>query len=227
MLRSEGGLREQHRLDYNLPVPRSRTWEAAYADDHFIIQRLPRRFLSDLAGWMDHRLVAASERAYAGARLERAPEKSYRYQEDFCALGTDVRPRRGWAGTPLKKRHQLAVLASRLVRLGEADKRTMQSLVGSFGPPFLHRPELSAVWHRVYTWVESMPPTGTARIPGDIKDEIVIATLLLGFAHASLRWDLDGYLRATDATPTHFGATSTYIPEAIGRELTRAWYSSG
>ena len=219
VLRRTGGMNEAHRLDYNLPVPKSRTWQAAYADDHFVIQRLPRDKLKETDGWKDRELVTASELGYAQAGVELAPGKSYRYQEDFCALGTDVRPRRGWAGSPLKKRHQVAVLASRLVQLGRADKHVMQSFLGGFGHPFLHRPELNSVWHRVYKWVDGLHDTGVRKIPPDICDELIVGTLFLAFAHAPLRWNLDGRLRTTDATPTAFGATEVTIPDAIGREL--------
>ena len=58
-------------------------------------------------------------------------------------------------------------------------------------------------------------------MPGDIVDEIAMATVFLAFAEVPLRWPLDGQLHATDATPNSLGSTVASLPEKIGRELHR------
>ena len=93
--------------------------------------------------------------------------------------------------------------------------------LGAFPQPFGHRPELMCVLHRVYKWKSSLQEGMVYKIPGDIRDEILMATIFLGLAHAHLQTPVESVLRATDATPRAYGSCSAPCPPKVLRALYR------
>ncbi len=57
-------------------------------------------------------------------------------------------------------------------------------------------------------------------MPPDVKDELVIALLLLPLAETNIRWEISQRISATDTTPS-FGGT---IHCVVGPEISRALF---
>ena len=64
-----------------------------------------------------------------------------------------------------------------------------------------------------------MPETGLVKLPGDVRDELLIATLFLSLADGHVRADVDNELHCTDASPDGFGACSARCPRKVLRHL--------
>eukprot|EP00972_Heterocapsa_arctica_P055488 8186685-Heterocapsa_arctica.AAC.1 len=82
-------------------------------------------------------------------------------------------------------------------------------VLGNFVPAFTFRRELMSVWHRMYSFTDSLPDSKNEwrRLPPDIRDELYAASALLAVAEGRIRWGVSSVLSATDATMTSFGAT--------------------
>ena len=78
-----------------------------------------------------------------------------------------------------------------------------------------------SVFHRVYKWKAELQEGIVYKIPGDIRDELLIACLFLGFAHAHLRAPVESVLRATDATPSAYGSCTAPCSQKVLRALYR------
>lgn len=155
MLRQDGCLLGEERLDYSLPPPGGRTWEGAYADDHIVVQKLSFSQLSTDASLRDGEIVDRSAESYLRNGAKIALDKRFRSQENFIALGTQVRGRRGVVGSVLEKRHQIAVLVFEITCLRSVTVSCLDCVLGSFVHPFAHRSELKCVPPHVH--VEGHP----------------------------------------------------------------------
>merc|ERR1711994_974590 len=75
-----------------------------------------------------------------------------------------------------------------------------------FTHPFMHRRECMSVFHRWFCWQSELLASGGVRMPPDIREELLLASLLLGVASANIRWPFSPYLFCSDATPSSGGA---------------------
>ena len=215
MLEQAGCMRPHERMDHKRPPPMGRTWEGTYADDHVVVQRLTVEELRSEAVLRDNKITDASVESYLrhGAVLEL--DKRIRFRENFVAWGTQVRGRRGLVESSLDKRFQIAVLVFQFVCLRVADVGILDRVLGSLVHPLQHRTELSSVLHRVCKWKSGLYPGKVYKVPGDIRDELSIATLFVALCDINIRAPVEKVIRTTDATPSGFGATVAPCPPRV------------
>ncbi len=212
MLEEADCLKAHERLDFKLPPPAGRTWEAAYADHHVVVQRLSFTELHDQASLRDTQIVDSSVEGCLRHDACLALDKRVRFRENFIALGTQVGGRRGLVGSDLSKRHQVAVRIFEFICLKSADQRTVECVLGGLVRPMSHRPEPTSVLHRICKWKSSMPAHTVVKFPGDIPDELCIAVLFLAMADVDVRAGAGAALRATDAAPSGHGSCHAPCP---------------
>ncbi|CAE7224096.1 unnamed protein product [Symbiodinium sp. CCMP2592] len=213
------------------PVPRGPSWQGVYIDDLLICQRcsLPRPVPLDgsflppppLPQDEDVQKVAAAEQAYEEAGLQRAIHKEFRYQCAFKAWGAEVDGVAGKVGAPKDVRRQVWMLLFKIVSAGFASGDVLRQVLGYLAYIFQYRRELYALHHRMYKFVDGMPPDRWIKLPNYVLDELRSCALHLPFAVSSMRRRVSSTLLATDATPTSGGAVVTEAPEALAEELWR------
>ena len=125
------------------------------------------------------------------------------------------------AGSALEQKHQIALFVFDLVSLGLSDLRTLNCVLGAFPHLLGHRPPLMCVFHRIYKWKATLEEGVVYESPGDIRDELLIAVLLLGLADAHIRAPFEGVLRATDTKPSAYGSCSAPCSGKLLRGLYR------
>ena len=221
VLQNENCLNDFEPLERSMSVPKGRTWEGVYIDDHLVLQKVKQHEL-DVESLRDDEILAACAQGWVKASLRRAPEKEVRFSLGFIAWGAHVESTRGLVGINIEKRRRLSHLTQEVTKHGYVNRHLMQMLLGNFVPAFSYRRELVSVWHRAYQFVESLPESGAwSRIPPDIRDEMVAAAGLLSLASAHIRWPVSPELSATDATTSFFGATVAPVGGKVARALFR------
>ncbi|CAE7246419.1 unnamed protein product [Symbiodinium sp. CCMP2592] len=218
-------------LVYGEPVPRGPSWQGVYIDDLLICQRcsfgrpvpLDGSFLPPppLPQDEDVQKVAAAEQAYEEAGLQRAIHKEFWYQCAFKAWGAEVDGVAGKVGAPKDVRRQVWMLLFKIVSGGWASGDVLRQVLGYLAYIFQYRRELYALHHRMYKFVDGMPPDRWVKLPNYVLDELRSCALHLPFAVSSMRRRVSSTLLATDATPTSGGAVVTEAPEALAEELWR------
>ena len=205
VLQSQNCLYDFECLERSMSVPKGRTWEGVYIDDHLVLQKVKKHELG-AESLRDNELFAACAQGWMKANLRRAPEKEVRFPLDFTAWGAHVESSRGLAGINIEKRRHLSHLTQEVFKHGYVNRHLMQMLLGIFAPAFSYRRELKSVSHRTNRFVESLPESGGwSRIPPDIRNEIIAAAGLLSLASAHIRWPVSPELSATDATTSSLG----------------------
>ena len=236
ILTEAGCLDESVWLRWRRPVPKSKTWEGVYLDDHVISTRLRRDCLrcfqdSPVASCPtagrhdDERLMQQAVDSYERHGLPINAGKRFRYLQRFEAWGTEVDGHRGTCGTPAGKRQQLARLCGAVLLTGQASLELMQTMLGSLVHPLMHAHHLRAFQHRTYQFQTSLaerPPTAVTRIPADIKDETLASILFLTEAVANMRAPVHAVVYATDSTPSTAGACRAAVPPRLARALYRS-----
>ena len=215
-------LRPHETLRHRNPIPYGDVLEGAYADDHIVIQRLTVEQLKANVRLRDSEIVDTSVAVYESHGAALSLKKRVRNLENFAAWGTEVRGRRGMAGSISSKREQLACLVFDVMANRVVDRHCMEVMLGGFVHPFSHRLELHSVFHRSYKWKMELIEGRTYRLPADIRDEFLIASIYLALADSHMRADVTRTLVATDATPSAFGSCVAPCPKPILRELFRA-----
>ncbi|CAE7273945.1 rluB [Symbiodinium sp. CCMP2592] len=169
----------------------------------------------------DVQKVAAAEQAYEEAGLQRAIHKEFRFQCAFKAWGAEVDGVAGKVGAPKDVRRQVWMLLFKIVSGGWASGDVLRQVLGYLAYIFQYRRELYALHHRMYKFVDGMPPDRWIKLPNYVLDELRSCALHLPFAVSSMRRRVSSTLLATDATPTSGGAVVTEAPEALAEELWR------
>lgn len=128
VLRKEGLLVPETTLVYGHPVPDGPLWEGIYLDDLLVTYKQTVPYPVPLDGSFeppapqvddpDMRRVAAAEKAYQDAGLQRALRKSFRAETSFKAWGAEVDGVVGAVGAPLQVRQQLWQLLRRVAQSG-------------------------------------------------------------------------------------------------------------
>ena len=106
--------------------------------------------------------------------------------------------------------------------------RVLDAVLGSFVHPFSHRRILNSTWHRCYTFKANLRLDIITKVPGVIRDEFVMSSLLLACAYTDLRVPLpvdasgtNAVVYATDATPSGYGGVTASCPTPLARSLYR------
>ena len=100
----------------------------------------------------------------------------------------------------------------------------MEKFVGLPVHPGMHRR------HRYYKWID-----GFLMISGflgkkkadDIKDELLIASLLMGPCYSNIRWPIDTDISFTDATPSSGGAVKACVSKRLAQDMFRSVETKG
>ena len=121
----------------------------------------------------------------------------------------------GRCGAPLERRVQLMILAIMQLAARVTNKKTMQSLLGSFVHPFSHNKLCMSTLGKSYQWVAQLRERQVVRIPARIRDEILAAALHLPLAWSDLRAPVSTRVHYSDATPT----TGGFVVADVSREL--------
>ncbi len=218
-------LREAETLKYRHSVPLTPVWDGLYIDDHIVSLvvnrqehprvRRPRQQLRD------EKIMTDSREHYEQVGLPRSLAKTFDKQPEFTAWGTHINNRTGRVGTALPKLAAIANVCALTVETGHASQKAMQQLLGQFPHPFMHRRELMSVFQGSYKWTSSIDPNSIRKLPSTVRDELVCACLLLGVAHANIRWPVLARVSATDATPTAGGSAMTETTGDIAQNLYR------
>jgi hypothetical protein len=210
VLRANDALPAESLMSYGKPAPRSRIWQGLYLDDLLVVYRA--RLIAGLpavpeATDDDALLLRRTEVAYENAGLERAMNKSFRYETSFKAWGAEVDGLDGRICAGADRRLGLMKALSVLLRDGCAHKNLLEKLLGHCGFVFSFKRHMLSIFHRAYRFVNSMPEGKWVRLDVDILDEFRAALLHIPFAFSNLRAPLSSSLWATDATPVSGGAT--------------------
>lgn len=216
VLKREGLLVPETTLVYGHPVPEAPLWEGIYLDDLLVTYKVTTTDPIPLDGSFqppgpqaddaDMKRVAAAERAYAAAGLQRAEHKSFRAMTDFKAWGAEVKGVLGTVGAPLVVRQQLWQLLRRVAHGGFCTLNTLQKLMGYLCFAFQYRRECFALQHHIYKYMDGMDPVKACWLPPFIRDELMSMALHLPFCKWNMRRKLGEQILATDATPTSGGA---------------------
>ena len=138
----------------------------------------------------DQALLKASREHYVEVGLPRSESKAFQKRYRFVAWGTEVCSASARTGVPNAKLAVIAGLVVGAMRLPLFSKRALQQLLGQFPHPFMHQKELSSVFGRSYRYVHGLDEDRLYRLPALVKEEFVIAGLLLGVASTNIRWPL-------------------------------------
>ena len=142
--------------------------------------------------------------------------KSYRYKQTYEVLGAEVHGHSGRVGTPLDKLRQFFLLAGSFLLNRYVTKWELQSIVGAFVNPFMHKRPCMSVFSKLYVIINNMPnhekfmPWNAA-----VYDEILFAVLLLPFAEADIRAPASCVVSATDATVVRAGSCTAQVPPLL------------
>ena len=151
----------------------------------------------------DLEIVEDSVASYLRSRATLALDKRVRFRENFIAWGTEVRGRRGIVGSDRSKRAQIGPLVFDICAGRVVDQNTLDCVL------------LSSVLHRIYKYKAGMPPDKVCRLPGDIRDELLVATLFLALADCNVRAECPSLLLATDAAPFSYGSAVAPCPAKV------------
>ena len=91
---------------------------------------------------------------------------------------------------------------------GRGTKQALQSILGSLGYPLSVKKICLYVFGSSYRWVDSLRDKKVFPIPWQVRQEILMASLLLSCATADLRSQISTHLHFSDATPSTGGVVS-------------------
>ena len=126
-----------------------------------------------------------------------------------------------WVGVSFPKRHRLFqatwhLLSQHAVLVADVDR-----LVGKFG--FIHscRPMMRSVFVEVYGWLDwhRSRKVRMAVLPDDIWTEIMVASLLLPYAHFNLSSEFSTRVECTDASMTGIGRAWATMPADLVQKM--------
>jgi hypothetical protein len=211
LLKQTGALTASDEMLYNCPMPRGPVYEGLYIDDHVIVCKAQYNRPQDPARLRAQELLQKSRAGYVAAQLPRAEAKGFEEQETFIAWGTEVCSKQGTCGAPRARRRQLMFLVGSLLVKKKASKEMMQTVLGSFVHPFMHRRLCMSSLGRAYNWAQNLPAHKLSRIPHDVWQELFAGVLLLGFAHTDLRAPVSTLITSSDATPSSVGVVAAKV----------------
>ncbi|MDP7339647.1 MAG: hypothetical protein QF786_10060, partial [Vicinamibacterales bacterium] len=228
VLRIGGACRPEEYVTYRGPVPRGDTWEGTMIDDHFVVQVMPRQAPRSVvrAPPRDEVLLEAVEQAYDRAGLHPKLAKRVRYANVFEAIGGCID---GLAGKVSAKPTFLLLTSLIAAVVGIVDYCSglmMHTLLSMFVHDFLFARELLSLFGHAYRFATAAGVSSTTpkALPGAARDEILVAALVLPFAHTDIRAPVHTTLYASDArggSDPRLGVVSTPISAAVASELWR------
>ena len=211
----------EHRalLRYGLPLPETGLYQGIYIDDHLIMGLAKKHLCRATEGSADWQLHQKSRKAYDALGWPRAVEKGFERALRFTAWGVEVDGQRGTAGAPVGRRLQLSALTILAVAQGTMTKAVGRSLLGSYIHPFGLRREFMSCFGRSFRWVSDLPERAARKIPHDIRQELLEASLLVLLAEADLRAPVSTHVYCSDATPHTAGLVEATVSRGMAGGL--------
>ena len=127
----------------------------------------------------------------------------------------------------MEKLSHLFLLVAYWLSMGPTTRDIFYRVLGLFIHPFMHRRNLMSIFHRSYKWLHSMEEHLFFRIPPDIVDELLGASLMLPHSFTCTRWPVSHRLSCTDATPQSGGACACRGSRRPGEMLFRVAEQKG
>ena len=219
ILRSGGCLPRSRKLVFGEPVPRHRALEGVYIDDHLVIGIVGTQELEKPEAGEDKELVDASRRRYAELDLPISKSKKFSFEPMFTAWGTETISADGKCGAPRVRRSQLLILSLLVLASPEVSKELLQGLLGSFIYPLSHRRETMAVLERAFRRVADLPKGKITKIPHSIRDESLMAALVLPVAESYIRSPVCSRIQCSGSTPVGAGCVSATVSQELSEGL--------
>ena len=214
ILQKFGVVDREDLMVYKHPIPESGLMTGIYIDD-LVTVLIARDCQLSRGPHFDRDLRHRAHAAYIASDLQRAPDKAFgwgkegstRGDSSFTAWGTRVTSNPGTAAAPPGKRLLLALLIWHLATQRLMPKKLVVVVLGLLVHPMMHRRTLSASLHRVYKYIAPFGDFDIIKVPFDVRQELCYAAILMPFAFADLRSqiEIDPILSATDATPMQRG----------------------
>ena len=220
ILKNHNCMLESDVLRYGSPIPPSDVLEGAYIDDHLVVGRVGRHAVKGPG--RDREVLSRSRAAYVASGLPLSA-KSFNECGTFNAWGIEVRAEQGEVGVARGKLLQIMTLGLATAAGGVATKQVMQQLLGLMIHPFCLRRELMSSFQRAYVWTASLDEGVVVKIPADIRDELIMGSMLLSQAHGNIRAPVSTMISCSDATPSRGGV----VRSRVSREMAEGLYWCG
>ena len=217
VLRGADCLAEPTRLEYDRPLGVGELWEGAYIDDHLVIAVVPRS--RPRAAGPDRALIERSHSAYRAASLPVSVQKRFTEQSSFVAWGTSVCAETGRVGISFDRLAQLFLLSFQALCCRALSKGVLQSLLGSYVHPFMHRRACMCTLGQIFGYTSSLDERHAATLPATIADELLSAALVLGVSDANIRAPVSSTIHCSDATPSRVGTVEGTVARTMAEGL--------
>lgn len=225
LLRREGLLTPEQRLQGHMPLPLSRVWEGLIIDDYFVVSSEPRHLRKEETSVFAH-LVRARE-AYEKHKLPGSPEKEVIAADLFKAAGAEIDSRDEvvtggmcLVGAPLAKRLGLSLLSLRTARLPLISTKLASRLSGSWVSVLLYRRCLSSVVKDFFALGAQGEETDMVlRLPRSLAEELTILACLVPVAVSDISAPVQQSVYATDASLSKGAIVKTEVSTQIARVL--------
>ena len=227
LLKSEGLLAEENRLQGHSIVPRSLVWEALIIDDFFVISQQAEGLAA--TSTVAYRLLHKAREAHTKHRLPGSPEKDVEAAELFKAAGAEVdssfeaRKRNLiLVACPLAKRIGLAVLSMRIAALPAVSSHLMARVSGSWVSALLFRRCISSVVQQMFGLSASEDFETSAavmRLPRKVACELSQLSILVPMMATDVRAPVSRRLFATDASMEKGAVVETKVAQDISECL--------
>ena len=230
VLQNGGLLKKDTMIRYPYEMPAEGIGEGIYIDDHLVFWIAPQSQLS-LPYGPDKDIILTSHKLYEQANLQLSLSKGFGFadrssdvpvgDQSFVAWGTRVDSDLGRVGVEPSKRQTIAFLLFCVLSQPRVPVTILKRVVALCIHPLLHRRELMCFLHRFFNWLSHVKGS-RARLPSDIKEELLVVALHLSVARADVRAPVCTRISATDATPQRGGSVET----TCSSELADALYDS-
>ena len=197
--------------------------QGIYVDDYLILATVRKECARDPAAAGDTEMQAKAREAYAKAQLPVSEKKCFSRELQFTAWGTEVNSTSGSVAAPVDRRKQILLLTFQVLGLRFVTGDIMASLLGAYVHPFMHRKCCMAVFGRAYRFLDSLDSRVAARLPADVADELLAASLLLCCASSNMRAEVSTQITCSDATPCTVGT----VEAGVSRELADCLHDFG
>lgn len=168
--------------------------------------------------WLDR-----AEAAWCVRGVEPNSKKTINGHEGEEIQGYFVHPSEHWIGVAMEKRRYLVQSTFMLLMKEKVVVAVVDRLIGKHS--FIHsaRPCLRSIFEVTYSWINSQRHSrrGLVQLPPEVWCELLVSTLLIGFAQFNLSSPWSNRIECSDASMTGLGRSYGYIPSSVAQVLAR------
>eukprot|EP00434_Breviolum_minutum_P045769 symbB.v1.2.041102.t1/scaffold7825.1/size10313/1 len=209
---------DNHRLHPDRMAPDTFPIWGSICDDIWAIDHAQDEFDAELRGpgWLSR-----AEEAWVDCGVQPNHKKTVNGKGGEEVQGYFVHEDDHWVGVSMQKRRKLFqatwyLLSQHVVLIGDVDR-----LVGKFG--FVHscRPVMRSVFVEAYGWIEwhRSRRLRSATLPDVVWLELMVAALLLPYAHFDLSASYSQRVECTDASMTGIGRAWASMPFEVVQKM--------